>query len=81
MPISSSGTMMPIPWQGESISSLEQTHQPVIKLSQVCRLSGGIVAYALSPIDINPDFIPISGYLALRTRVQRGTGYRLRARA
>ena len=33
MPISSGGTMMPVQWQGESISSLEQTHQPVIKFA------------------------------------------------
>lgn len=26
-------------------------------------LAGGIVAYALSPIDLIPDFIPVLGYL------------------
>jgi uncharacterized membrane protein YkvA (DUF1232 family) len=26
-------------------------------------LAGGVVAYALSPIDLIPDFIPVLGYL------------------
>ena len=36
-------------------------------------LAGAVVAYALSPIDLIPDFVPILGYLDDLVRVPLGT--------
>jgi len=64
---------LPVPWTAWLRSTIDRLQREVHALALACRdprvpwyakaLAAVIVAYALSPIDLIPDFIPIIGYL------------------